>query len=357
MLLFGSPSLFLILHAASIYEKGIEAGVFVFFIILGVSISPVYLKIMHGLLANLIESKKAPWLVEPLEVPFNETYQIPWNRSILGISFILTTIMDFWLIKIALLDGNALRYSPFLSFLWILILVIGHIGISIMLYISILSYIYVLNNSKIYDLSLVSITKRVRGYTDGHESILSKKNYEVVGVLSDTPGLSVRSLGDIPLLGLICATAIINAIFFIIASPFFIEGTLSEITVENLGRNRGITIIILMGLVISLIASLGAIIIPIGRAWWVIRRFKFKALTELDPFLYSQITDVALNRDSLISNETQVLYMLRNFIYSMKQSPLNPLRMIQITAIIVFYAWRGVPAIIAFLEIISGVFT
>ncbi len=360
LILLGSPSLILILWTAAIYKKGIVGGVLVFFIIVGVIVSPGYLKLMYELLSSLVESKKAPWLVEPIEKPFNENYQIPWNKNILIFSFVITLVSDVWLVKIAFLDESSLRYEWFVSIVWILMLIVGHVGISLMLFISIVAYTYVRKNSKIYDQLLVRITKRVKGFTEGHESILSKKNYEVVGVLSDTPGLSIRSLGDIPILGLASSTLIFNAILFIIAAPWLIDGPIAEtIGNQTLGGidETGITFIIIIGLVISLIAALGAIIIPIFRIFLVIRRFKLKALTELDPFLFDEITGVALKQDSIITNETQVLYMLRNYIYGMKPSPVNPLRLLQVAALLILYVYKGVPSIISFFEIIGGLFS
>ncbi|MHA2251419.1 MAG: hypothetical protein ACXAD7_13740, partial [Candidatus Kariarchaeaceae archaeon] len=330
IVLLGVPSLGLIIYAGSLYDKANVAAVLVFFIILGVAASPGYLKLMYSILINLIESKKAPWLVEEIEDPFNEAYQSMWNRRLFYISLIIPLLMEAQLINIVIIKSQI--NNPIGIAFWFILLILGHFGISLMLYLSMLSYRYVSWNSKIYDVLLQKINERVKGYTEGHESILSKKNYEVVGVLSDTPGLSVRSLGDIPILGLASSTAIFNAVFFIIFTPFFIHGPLSS-SVTIAGDSTGITFLIIIGLVISLIASFGAIIAPIARAWFVIRRFKIKALTELDPFLFDEITGVALKRDSVISNETQVLYMLRNYIYTMKPSPVNPIRLIQIAAL------------------------
>ncbi len=353
ILLLGIPSLSLIIHAGSLYKKTDVASVLVFFIVLGVAASPGYLKLMYSILINLIESKKAPWLVEEIEGPFNDAYQSMWNRRFFIASLVIPLVMELQLINIVLVNDKI--SSTIAVVFWIILLVIGHFGISLMLYVSMLSYRYVSLNSRIYDALLQKINARVKGYTEGHESILSKKNYEVVGVLSDTPGLSVRSLGDIPILGLASSTVIFNAVFFLIFTPFFLSGGLSK-PVAIAGDGTGITFYIIIGLVISLIASFGAIIAPIVRAWLVIRRFKIKALTELDPFLFDEITGVALKRDSIISNETQILYMLRNYIYTMKPSPVNPIRLIQIAALLTLYVSRGVPVLVRILVILGGFF-
>ena len=75
-------------------------------------------------------------------------------------------------------------------------------------------------------------------------------------------------------------------------------------------------------------------------------KFKNKALTELDPFLFDEMTSLALKRDTEISNETQVLYILRSYIYTMKVSPVAPFKLIYVVAITLLYGSRIIPTIL-----------
>ncbi|OLS29072.1 MAG: hypothetical protein HeimC2_02670 [Candidatus Heimdallarchaeota archaeon LC_2] len=345
IILFASPTLLIIIQTGVAYDKTAVSFVLLFFILLGVAAAPAYLKIIYTMFNNMLDSKTNTWLVESIEKPLNEAYQTQWSKKYLVVSFLITLILDLELIAITLLDGPSLRYSIFITIIWSIALLIGHFGISLMIYISLVSYRYVSRNTRIYDKLLIKITERTVGYTEGHETILSKKNYEVVSVLSDTPGLSIRSLGDIPIIGLASSTVVINALLFLIIGPFilWIDNP------PNLGDETGLTFFMIIGLILSLLAAFGAVIVPIVRIWWAIRKFKHKALTELDPFLFDEITDVALKRDLIISNETHVLYMLRNYIYTMKPSPVNPIRLIQIAALLILYVWRIVPLLMELL--------
>lgn len=341
------PGLFILVQTSTLIAADGSASIgFIvsFLIIIGVLSSPAYLKLLYGILNTMVEGKSNKWLIDSIEKPFNEAYQTQWNRRLFIYCFVGMFLPDFQFIWYNLIkDGYTIGLIGLIF--WFLALMVGHIGFTFMLYLSILSYRFVFSNTRIYDVLLIKIIDRVKGYTEGHESILSKKNYEVVGVLSDTPGLSIRSLGNIPIAGLVGSTLIFNSILFILLGPWLMATSSTLPSFVQVGDPTGLTFILAISLFISLIAAFGAVIMPIIRVSRVIGKFKHKALTELDPYLFGEITGVALNRDSTISNETHVLYMLRNYIYSMKPAPVNYLRLIQIALLLIIYVLRIVPTI------------
>ncbi len=75
-------------------------------------------------------------------------------------------------------------------------------------------------------------------------------------------------------------------------------------------------------------------------------RFRTKALKELDPFIYEEITNLALGRPKRTEIDLQVIFILREFIYSMKPSPVNPFRLLYFSLLFSAYAFRGIPLII-----------
>ncbi|MHA2502751.1 MAG: hypothetical protein ACXAE3_07780 [Candidatus Kariarchaeaceae archaeon] len=348
LFVLGLPSFILLITTASLLDKTGLGISLVIFILIGLLSSFIYLKSIYGSLNGLVESRKAPWLVQKIKKPFNTNYQRDWSTRVLGISLILPLIMEIPLIWTAVGTKGGINVIP--AIIWLLFLIVGHVGISLMIFVSLLSVRYINVNTAIYDQVLLTITDRVRGYTEGHESILNKKNYEVVGVLSDTPGLSIRNLGDIPIFGLGSGIFSVNALIFLLFSPFFLDGPLavflSKNSINPTSDVFGITWIILGGIFISSIFSFGAVIGPLGRITRVMRKFKIKALTELDPFIFEEITGVALRKDTQITNETQVLFMLRNYIYTMKVSPVNPFRLIQIILLTLIYSLRILPAVV-----------
>ncbi len=352
IVLFSIPMAVLMIYAGSLVDNTIVGAVMLFFIYIGSFVSPLYLKYIYSTLNNLVESKKAPWLVTEIKEPFQQTYHRPWNRKLLYISLLLPFILDF---KLGLIIIENHQFSVISSLGIILAFIIGHIGMSYIFYLALMSYRFVSLNTKLYDKLLVKINERVKGYTEGHESILTKKNYEVVRVLSDTPGLSIRSMGDIPTFGLGASIFVLNSAIFIILLPYLLDGAGAEI-LQSLPAAfpkdpTNLTWIILLGILLSSIAAFGAVLMPLVRISRVMLKFKNKALTELDPFLFDEMTSLALKRDTEISNETQVLYILRSYIYTMKVSPVAPFKLIYLVAITLLYGSRIIPSI---LDIFGG---
>lgn len=357
ILVLGIPSIATQIYVASLFEKTGIAISLVFFILLGVTASPFYLKTIYNMMNSLMVSKKAPWLVAGVKESFDELYQKSWNKNMFRASLILPIIFEF---KILLLVIN-LNFS-FGSILLILIwLILGHLGVSLMIFLSMLAFYFVVRNTGIYDLLLVKIIDRVKGYTEGQESILTKKNYEVVRVLSDTPGLSIRSLGDIPTYGLLSSILVFISLLFLIISPYLIDGFLAD-ALANIGPTpdpnapppddpTNLTYVLLLGILVSSLAAFGAVIRPLFRIFSVMTKFKTKALIELDPFLFDEITTLALKRELEMSNETQILYILRSYIYTMKTSPVAPLKLIVNVALALFYGTKIIPMLVKLLRI------
>ena len=341
-------------------RKGGMAISFVIFILLGAGASIVYLKYIYESINSLLMSRKAPWLVDKIRRDFLKNYKVQWNNNALIFCLITPLAMEipiFLILRAA--NGGELPLD--LGFFIFLCLLVGHMGIGTLILIMITSFRFVIINTKMYDTLLQSITARVTGYTEGRESILNKKNYEVVGVLSDTPGLSIRSLGDIPVLGLGSGIFNVNAIILIIFSPMLIYPPIGNFWAETFAAPidlasgtspdpYGVNWIILIGIAVSSIASFGAVIGPLIRITRVMGNFKEKALTELDPFIFDEITGLAVKQDNEISHETQILYIVRNYIYTMKVSPVNPFRLIQIIGLAIIYSSRILPLIIGVLN-------
>lgn len=357
-------------------------GISIFFSILaliGVFIAPMYLRYGYRTFNDIVESSQAPWLTEVIEGPVRTYYQEKWPRIPLIISAVIPLIMDFQFVYLWIQNGVSIG-----GFIWRgVLLLIGHFGVAFSIYLSLLALNYVRINSQLYDKLLKRIRQRAEGYNEGHDSILSKNNYEVVKVLADTPGLSIQSLGNIPLFGLISATIILNSFVFLLGSPFIISmveqvgqnaydaavasylidtsKTLTEVnadpellkemisrasTAEIEAKSRIIRNIILIALVLSLLLSFSQILFPIISISNIMGRFRTKALKELDPFIYDEITNVALGRKERSDMDLQIIFILREYIYSMKPSPVNPFRILYFSLLLSIYVFRGISFII-----------
>ncbi len=358
MVILTLPSISSLMYVANLYSKGLVIGTMIFFIYIGLLAALVYMKTIYKLLNGLVESKRAPWLVEEIKDPFDRLYQHSWNKKIFLLSLIVPVVFEYKMV-ILLINYNILNSGIITSsiYLHIAMMAIGHLGFSLMVFISIVSFLFVIENTNIYDLLLVKIIGRVRGYTDGHESIHTKKNYEVIRVLSDTPGLSIQSMGDIPQLGLLSSILVFNGVLISVISPFLIDGRLADLIVSIGNADdpyRGLTFLIIFGILISSLAAFGAVIMPLFRISKVMGIFKRKALMELDPFLFDEITYLLNARENDISNETQILHILRGYVYTMKISPVAPLRLVYLVLISMVYGLRIIPGIIGLLAKFAG---
>ncbi|RMG43250.1 MAG: hypothetical protein D6732_00325 [Methanobacteriota archaeon] len=377
-LFLAMPALILSIEAGILLES---LGISIFFAILaltGILVTPLYMKYGYGTFTDLLEAKRAPWLEKSIEREFKISYYRRWPKIPLYVSFIVPFILDVQLFEIWLSHGRTLVGMVIRS----IFLMIGHFGIALILYVSLVGLNFVRINSKLYDRLLKTIKERAEGYNEGHDSILSKNNYEVVKVLADTPGLSIQSLGNIPLYGLLAATIILNSLVFLVSSPFFISiveqagqssfnstlstyladkgaASLDALTQEERSIGLGLassaeinaksTIIrniVMVALLLSLILSFSQILLPIISISNVMGRFRTKALKELDPFIYEEITNLALGRPKRTEIDLQVIFILREFIYSMRPSPVNPFRLLYFSLLFSAYVFRGIPAII-----------
>lgn len=360
------PATSIFIYTASLYSVNLApnainptliVGTMLFLMYVGFLASFAYLKLVHNLIRSTVESKKAPWLVEEIKDPFDKLYQSPWSRKVFRIALFVPILYEIKIIL--LLYQHSLSTGSFgivNMILPVVLLLLGHVGMTLLIYFASISFLFVIRNTKIYDLLLVRIIERVKGYTEGHESILTKKNLDVISVLSDTPGLSIQSMGDIPQLGLLSSILTFNSALITIITPYLINGALADFIAARAPEAQyikrqadyytGFTYIILLGMIISSLAAFGAVIMPLFRISRVMGIFKRKALMELDPFIFDEIMIVALKRDALISNETLLLHMLRSYIHTMKISPVPPLRLIYLVAISMVYSLRIIPTII-----------
>ncbi len=377
-LILAIPSLVLSIEAGILLQS---LGISIFFAILaitGIITAPFYLKYGYNTFTEIIEAKRAPWLEKSIEKDFNAYYLRKWPRTPLWISMVIPFFMDYQLVKIWV-DHNIATTGIAIRGIFLLF---SHFGVGLIIYVSLLALNYVRLNSRLYDMLLKKIKERAEGYNEGHDSILSKNNYEVVKVLADTPGLSIQSLGNIPLYGLLAATIIINSLVFLVSSPLFItfveqvgrtsyEETLTRLltdknvaqlsqlspeeqqiilssasNAEILAKSTIIRNIVVIALIVSLMLSFSQILLPIISISNVMGRFRTKALRELDPFIYDEITNLALGRERRTEIDIQVIFILREFIYSMKPSPVNPFRLLYFSLLFSAYAFRGIPAII-----------
>jgi hypothetical protein len=383
------PTLLLSLLAS--YSYGIEdyrslSNGVLFFILasFGVIVTPIYIKNTYNTFTKLIDTNQAKWLMDPIQKPFAQNYYGKWPRLFLVVSFFIPFILELQILTSPLFFGQGLNLNPVILILSLIGLLIGHIGLTFVIYFNLMAIYFVKVNTSLYQKLLGKITERVDGYNDGHESLLTKNTYEVVKVLADTPGLSIQSLGNIPIYGFLASILIINGLIFLIGGPFltfFIEDIATNaqdaaVAYNLLPEEERITagilfkppldeyfnakiqifaVIFYIAIILSLILSFTQVIWPIISISRIMGKFKKKALSELDPFIYGEITNIALDKvkGATMETNTQVLFMLREYIYSMKQSPVNPFIFLQYSILSLIYFTRALPLLV---KLFSGAY-
>lgn len=343
-----------------------DAVLFMILNLIGIIVAPYYIQTMYNTFTEMIESVKAPWLSSTISKPFTDYYQRKAPKIIIIVSFLLPFILDAQVV-VAVIRHAGGSFVILWYALTVLGTIIGHIGTALVIAVTLIALNFVRVNSNLYDILLKKITSRVAGYTEGHASILTSDTYEVVKVLSDTPGLSVQNLGNIPVLGLLTAILVVNSVLFMLGAPSIViymtsnaqqaynaaivAGKSSDFA-KNASLDAKVAVFtgaFVIALLISVLLSTTQVLRPVIQISSSMGKFKNKALAELDPFIYDEITNVALEKKKHMEDETQLLFILRQYIYNMKISPVNPYRLAYFTLLFSIYALRLVPALVRLL--------
>ncbi len=372
-LLISAPMMFLSIMASKLASRG-NAGtgiVFTIITIIGLVVTPLYMKNLYTSFSKMIESNNVKWLTGGLNQPFTKYYHRRWPKLFFRLSFLIPLVLEVQMFVIGLYTSSTL----WLNIVYIVLTLIGHVGMAIVIYANFMTLYFVRVNTKLYLELLGRITNKVKGYTDGHESILTKNTFEVVKVLADSPGLTVENLGSIPLLSFFTTVLVVNSMIFLLGGPL-----LSNL-IENFAiyqRNLAIkalasdpdnttkdiiegaalalldakkfmfTLIFIVAMVISFALSLTQIT-PIFTISGIMVRFRVKALTELDPYIYEDLTNFALNRNisEFADSTTLNLFILRQYIGSMKTRPVSLFKLIYFSSLFLIYSSRVIPALVA----------
>ncbi len=312
------------------------------------------IKLTYGLFSNLLQTTRFPWIAEAVKAPFSEAYRKSYTKKVFGYALASMMIPFILFIYKAVHQIVSQGVSPMNATIGLVLSSIALLFVLPVQSILILSLITIQNNTKIYDKLIEPIKNRVVGYNEGFESILTKNNYEVVMILGNTPGHSLRELGDIPLLGLGSLVLVLNSFIYNMLIP-----VLGEVnSFLNAAKNNNTPVLgalvtyfspvgflFLILLLITVFFSLSRIIIPLFKLWWVIRKFRIKALKELDPYIFDEIQDTALGRKERMEHETLVLFSLRQYIYQMKTSPVDPVKLTQMILVYIGYLFKFLPKI------------
>ena len=359
VILLSLPTLYLNFISAALLGSSGIAVVFLIIISLGVIIVPFYLSYMYKTYKQLLNRNDVSWLTNSVAEPFSLLYNSTWPRTLLYVSFCIPLIVEVQYFFSSIYFS--LSIYPLIAL--IVLTIIGHFGFALLFYFCCLTIYFINRNMRFYNLLLLNIKTRVTGYTKGHESILTKNTYEVVKVLANTPGLSIQNLGNIPLISFFASIFVVNSLIFLVAMPYLngfivqtafdVPGIVNTIIGVNTNPSQGarvalFMVVLLLAIVISLVLSVLQVVLPLIFLFRAMLTFRTKALIELDPYIYRDITRFAAETETKITIEssTFMIFILRQYIEGMRPSPVNLFRLGYFTILFVVYVFRFVPNIV-----------
>lgn len=304
-------------------------------LVVAVLLSLFYLKYSHDGYLGLVLAKKVEWIEQPVYDYYKKYYdrKFPFNPLILLVSIITAEAVTIPMLRYAFVNN-----VPAAQFFGIIACIVN----PILYYIFWLATVYMVRNTKIYSLVLKTIKKKLSEYVDGYGSLLSKENYDVIWALGDTPGRSIRQLENIPVSGVV--SALIITIAMILGSVdqiiYAVYESMPPINFSFWFIKQGSPMTVLVSLVAFLIAA-GLVLvqaIPIYTFSIKMKKFKNKALVELDNYIFASVVEFEERYADFAKNETLTMFSLREYIASMKTVPISVTKIIQtITAVILWF--------------------
>ncbi|MHA1684802.1 MAG: hypothetical protein ACTSYD_00190 [Candidatus Heimdallarchaeaceae archaeon] len=304
-------------------------------LLVAVLLSLFYLKYSHDGYLGLILAKRVEWI----EKPVHEYYKKYYDRKFPANSFIiLGSIITAEVFTIPMLRYSFVNNIPVAQVFGIVACVVN----PLLMYIFWLATVYMIRNNKIYAHVLRTIKTKLAEYVDGYGSLLSKENYDVIWALGDTPGRSIRQLENIPVAGVISALIITIAMFLggIDQVIYGIYGRMPPLNFSFWFIKQGApwtVLVSLMGFIISIILVLIQAI-PIYAFSVKMKKFKIKALLELDNYIFASVVEFEKRYADFARQETVTMFSLREYIASMKTIPISVTKIIQtITAVVLWF--------------------
>lgn len=299
-------------------------------ILVSVFFALFYLKFTHDGYLGLIIEKKVDWLESPVRNYYNKYYdrKLPFNWLIVTISIIIGAGMQIPL----LVYGGIKNVSAFTIICGYLSLVLN----PILLYIFLVAGYYSILNTRIYSEVLNQITERISEYVEQYGTLLTTENYEIIWALGDTPGRSIRQLENIPIAGILSTLIITLAMFMGISNQIALPiigmvypgdgtyaGFMPTMNIPMVADNASVPVLIMLVSIVVAAVMVLIVIFPLYKFNIKMRKFKVKALTELDNYIYSSVMEFEEKYAEFAKQETITVFSLREYISAMKTVPIS----------------------------------
>ena len=284
-----------------------------------------YLKYTHDGYLGLTLEKRIEWIEKPVRDYYAKYYDryLPKNPIIIILSLIsgIGINLPMLLVTIPKTTGSTASLATAFG-------VLSCIFSPLMFYIFYLATYYLILNTSIYSKILKTLKERLTIYLDEYGTLLNRENYDIIWALGDTPGRSIRQLENIPVAGLL--SALITTIAMAMGTiNILIYGTASEM--PELGfpilgfiqSDAPWTVMVVLIAVILAAVMFLIVYLPLNSFRVKMRKFKIKALIELDNYIFANVVEFELKYAEDAKQENVTMFQLRQYIASMRTIPIS----------------------------------
>ncbi len=291
-------------------------------LLIAILLSLFYLKYTHDGFLGLTIAKRVEWIEKPVREYYAKHYDrhLPLNPLVILASLATGIGVQIPMLRIAF-NGY-----PAAAFFGVLACIFG----PFLHYIFYVAMYFMLYNTRIYAKVLKPIKEQMNIYRNEYGTLLIKENYDLIWSLGDrwSKGRSISQLENIPTAGIISTLIIIiamvmgnvNQLIYSLPPPGM--PTLNfEFLFIHVGQPATILVVTISALVAILMVFY--VILPLWAFSNKAKKFKIKALMELDNYIYANVVEFGEKYDEEVKREQVTMLQLREFIANMRIFPIS----------------------------------
>ena len=292
-------------------------------ILIAILLSLFYLKYTHDGFFGLVQAKRVEFVEKPVREYYEKYYDRPFPRNPL---FYLVSLAAGIGIQIPILQYSIEQGFTGATAFGILACIFN----PLLFYIFFVASYFMILNTRIYAKALKPFKERMNTYLNEYGTLLRKDNYDMIWSLGDkwSRGRSISQLENIPTAGIISALIVVIAMIMGNVNEL-IYGFFKEMPpnpVKNflfLNESQPATIFVVT--ISALVAALMVlwIFIPLIAFNGKARKFKIKALMELDNYIFANVVEFGEKYSEEAKQENVTMLQLREFVSSMRTFPIS----------------------------------
>ena len=305
-------------------------------LLIAILLSLFYLKYTHDGFLGLTIARKVEWIEKPVREYYTKHYDrhLPINPIVILASLATGIGIQIPMLRIAFNGYPAAAFfgiitcifSPFLHYVF-------YVAVYFMLF-----------NSRIYAKVLKPIKEQMEVYRNEYGTLLMKENYDLIWSLGDrwSKGRSISQLENIPTAGIISALIIIiamvmgnvNQLLYSLPPPGI--GTVPfNFWFIKKGQPNTVLVVTVSALIAVLMVFY--VILPLWTFSIKAKKFKIKALMELDNYIYANVVEFGDKYTEESKREHVTMLQLREYVASMRTFPISTQKLFK--TIMVIAVW------------------